>query len=147
MDLTMLFWKKKKNQWVTVAVDQSHGMVTTFLNQDRTQEMRHTIEWQVCVLTGERRGLIVDTNSKSLEFAKNKHDDIAAAMAVWKAGGIPKMDKNRVVWIDKNYAPKNGIDAIIDNMKSDKELGLLIAQYPAVAEAVNELEIAVKMCK
>lgn len=132
------------HDWATVAIDNTHGWHRTVAGE-KVFDGQHTIVFQVCKKTGKRRIYADDATEMGRKFAMEKHCDVARQRTIWVEGGrIDHYDPDKIVFVDQSYAPLNGFEDVIRNLKSDPDFEDLL-KNKMVDDALGQLEVAIKL--
>lgn len=136
-----------KHKWQTVAIDSGHQW---YFVKDKDKENRgdtHIVLFQVCRWCGKHHMAYDDPTKAGREYAENGHSDVALARTLWLQAGELKPSGKNIQYLDNFYSPDKGVKHLIDSFKNDEDFGKLIEDNPTVKSAVDDLEIALKLCQ
>jgi hypothetical protein len=138
----------RKHNWITVAIDTSNGWTKTSPKTNKiTFSENHIIKFMCCKNCGGRSIMAVDANPDGVAFAMKEHNGIALQRAIWEdTGKITGYLDDKINWVDSSYAPLRSVDAHINAIKKDKDFKELMKSHSMVDDAMEQLEVAIKLC-
>jgi hypothetical protein len=100
-----------------------------------------------CKRCGARKIGASDATEDGADFALTRHNGIALQRTIWEASGkITGYLDDCITWVDSSYAPLGSVDAHINAMKNDKDFKELMKSHSMVDDAMEQLEVAIKLC-
>ena len=137
----------RKHKWTTVAIDTSNGWTSQRRNSDVKIEADHIIEFMCCKRCGARKIGASDATDDGADFALTRNNAVALQRSIWEASGkITGYVSQCITWVDSSYAPLGSVDANIKAMKNDKDFKELMKSHSMVDDAMEQLEVAIKLC-
>lgn len=131
-----------KHKWVTVALNQGFGWIR---NEGKPEETTgwHLIRFVECSRCQVRDLQCDDIGEKNYKFAMEKHEDIAVARSKWVHGNIIENGK-KITWMDIRRSPYGNFESWVRALHDMPDMKKTL-ENPTVAEALGQLEVAIKL--
>lgn len=134
----------KLHKWKVVAIDYSFSWKGVYTDS----KDNHVLVYEVCERTGQRRAYCDDKDESAKKFGENR-TDIERVKQLWIHKGKikqPKDDKD-IEWFDGDYAPLGVFNDLMTDIQNNSEIQELRDQHKLVDDAINQLDVAIKLSR
>lgn len=126
-----------------VAIDPGFRSIITDEDGSSRVVATHVISYKICRKTGKRS---VDYKCSD-KINHGSHSGLEKQKNLWLVGSNNLYFTKEAEIFDWDIFAAAGVDALMHRLRTNSELSTLIEENPTVRDAVDQLEVVIRLCK